>query len=286
MNKGLTLTIVFEASSLNYGDGMGNIASLKKVVKADGKTYSYISRQALRYNIVEQLGCNDTPTDNKSGVVQFSPEATIDKYPEIDYFGYMKTEKGDSGQKSSAVVRLSNADSLMPFASDLDFLNNMGLAARCKCGNDLASSEIHHSMYSYTMTIDLERLGIDGDIEIPTEEKIERVCKLLDVISCLHRDIKGRTENLNPIFMIGGLYDTKNPFFHGSVKLKSGKLDCDLIADTIENSSITKEHTLVSAISGRFVNEEEVRKICTDSMSDMFDKLKKEVRKYYESNTD
>lgn len=286
MNKGLTLTIVFEASSLNYGEGMGNISSIKKVVKADGRTYSYISRQALRYNIVEQLGCNDTPTDGKSGVVQFSPETTIDKYPEIDYFGYMKTEKNSSGNKRSAVVRLSNAESLTSFASDMDFLNNMGLAARCKCENALASSEIHNSMYSYTITIDLERLGVDEDIEIPTEEKTQRVVRLLDVLSCLHRDIKGRTENLNPIFMIGGVYDTKNPFFHGAIKLKDGKLDCDLILETIENSPITKEHTMVSAISGRFTNGDDVKKICTSSMTEMFNELKREVKEYYESDTD
>lgn len=30
--------------------------------------------------------------------------------------------------------------------------------------------------------------------------------------SILYRDIKGRRENLSPIFVIGGIYDRKNPF--------------------------------------------------------------------------
>ena len=29
--KGLALTIIFEAESANYGEGVGNVASLKKI---------------------------------------------------------------------------------------------------------------------------------------------------------------------------------------------------------------------------------------------------------------
>ena len=54
--SGLTATIVFQASSANYGESIGNVSALKKMTRADGKQYAYISRQALRYNIVDQLG--------------------------------------------------------------------------------------------------------------------------------------------------------------------------------------------------------------------------------------
>ena len=53
-NKGLTITIVIEAESGNYGEGYNNITTLKKLTRGDGNTYTYISRQALRYNIVEK----------------------------------------------------------------------------------------------------------------------------------------------------------------------------------------------------------------------------------------
>lgn len=52
--KGLTISMIFEASSANYGEGIGNISSLKKMTRSDGKVYTYISRQAMRYNIVQQ----------------------------------------------------------------------------------------------------------------------------------------------------------------------------------------------------------------------------------------
>ena len=45
---GLTLTMVFLAESANYGEGVGNITTLKKMTRGDYQLYSYISRQAIR----------------------------------------------------------------------------------------------------------------------------------------------------------------------------------------------------------------------------------------------
>ena len=53
--NGLTISMIFEAQSANYGEGMGNIATLKHITRADGEQYTYISRQALRYSMIEQL---------------------------------------------------------------------------------------------------------------------------------------------------------------------------------------------------------------------------------------
>ena len=142
-NKGLTITMVIEAESANYGEGYSNIANLKKVTRGDGNSYTYISRQALRYNIIEQLEWNNTPvkasgTGSKK-VIQFAPEATIKDYPEIDLFGYMKTKEKKDDEKSAttrnAVVRLSNAIALEEFNADYDYLTNMGLAKRADENN-------------------------------------------------------------------------------------------------------------------------------------------------------
>ncbi|MCM8827950.1 MAG: type I-B CRISPR-associated protein Cas7/Cst2/DevR, partial [Candidatus Omnitrophica bacterium] len=53
-NKYLHMAVIFKASNLNYGEGVGNILTLKKVT-TEGKNFSYISRQALRYDIVRGL---------------------------------------------------------------------------------------------------------------------------------------------------------------------------------------------------------------------------------------
>ena len=36
MKNGLTVSLIFEASSLNYGEGMGNITTLKHITREGG----------------------------------------------------------------------------------------------------------------------------------------------------------------------------------------------------------------------------------------------------------
>ena len=75
--KGLTMTIVFEEESANYGEKIGNVAALKKLSRGNGSQYTYISRQAIRYNMVEQFGedkAETKATGKGKTVVQFSPE--------------------------------------------------------------------------------------------------------------------------------------------------------------------------------------------------------------------
>ena len=123
--KGLTISMIFEAESANYGESVGNVASLKKITRDKGEQYTYISRQALRYNIIEQLGEKLAPVNAEGSgdkkVIQFSKDATIEDYPELDFFGYLKTEKNTYGKKRSARVMLSNAISLETFKGDVDF---------------------------------------------------------------------------------------------------------------------------------------------------------------------
>lgn len=288
MNKGLTISIIMEANSANYGESMGNISALKKISRAGGDGYTYISRQALRYNIVNQLEWDNTPiAPSGSGdktVIQFTPDATIKDYPEIDLFGYMKTVEKKNATTRSAVARLSNAISLEPYNSDLDFLTNMGLAKRKEgVNNSIAQSEIHKSFYAYTLTIDLEKVGIDGDISISNSEKSERVSALLKTIQFLYRDIKGRSENLSPVFAIGGVYNRKTPFFENRLALNGKNLKLDTISDTINGIG---EETTVGYVSGIFKNDNEIKEtLSTISISEMFEKLSLQVKEYYnESN--
>lgn len=287
-NNGLTLSIIFEAQSANYGEGMGNIATLKKITRGDGNVYSYISRQAIRYNIIQQLGWDSADSlikdekDNKS-VVQFAPNATIDKFPEIDFFGYLKTVKSEGSVKRNAVVRLSNAVALESFSSETDFLTNMGFATRIKKDNNIAQSEIHKSFYAYTITIDLDQIGIDanGSIEISNEKKRLRVNNFLETVASLYRDIRGRRENLSPVFVIGGNYARKNPFFENRLLVSKGKLDVQKMLCVMDSCGI-KDETMVGYIDNTFANDEEIKKELNPSNpGEFFEKLKQKVADYY-----
>lgn len=289
MNRnGLTMTIIFQAESANFGEGIGNLTVLKKYSRGDKNQYTYISRQALRYNIIQQLGYDNTPISNESGVVQFAADASIDKYPEVDLFGYMKTvsKKDNSAGKSStrsAVVRLSNAVSLEPFNSDLDFLTNMGLAKREGYDNAIAQSEIHRSLYVYTITIDLDRVGEDGDISLSTDEKINRIEALLKTVMFLYRDIKGRRENLSPLFVIGGVFGRKNPFFSNAINVSDGKLNINSIKSVLNMMQEEKEFVKVGLVNGIFNNETDIiNELDAKDVGEVFNEIIDDMKKTYE----
>ena len=293
--KGLTFTAIFLAESANYGEGIGNVATLKKISRNRGEQYTYISRQAIRYNIVEQLGENKANVKAEGSgdkkVVQFSAETTIKDYPELDFFGYMKTVKGDNSKNRSAIVRLSNAVSLETFKGDLEFLTNKGLVDRIdrneKVFPNIAQAEIHKSYYKYTVTIDLDKIGIDelDEIEIKKEEQDRRVNKLLDTISLLYRDIRGRREDLKPLFIIGGVYDIKNPFFENVVDVRNNKILVEKLTsgiyDFIEND------TAAGIVKEQFENDTELetelskKNIKVLNVPEFFKQLKNKIDEYY-----
>ena len=293
--KGLTFTAIFLAESANYGEGIGNVATLKKISRNRGEQYTYISRQAIRYNIVEQLDENKANVKAEGSgdkkVVQFSAETTIKDYPELDFFGYMKTIKGDNSKNRSAIVRLSNAVSLETFKGDLEFLTNKGLVDRIdrneKVFPNIAQAEIHKSYYKYTVTIDLDKIGIDelDGIEIENEEKARRVNKLLDTISLLYRDIRGRREDLKPLFIIGGVYDIKNPFFENVVDVRNNKILVEKLTsgiyDFIEND------TAVGIVKEQFENDTDIetelakKNIKVLNVPEFFKQLKNKIDEYY-----
>jgi CRISPR-associated protein Cst2 len=285
--NGLTLSMIFEAESGNYGEGTGNITTLKHMTRAGGKTYTYFSRQAIRYSMIQQLQWDKTPVEasgsGEKTVVQFQPKASIKDYPEIDLFGYMKTTKGDNANTRSAVVRLSNAVSLEPYVADMDFLTNMGLSKRAEKGtsNAIAQSEIHHSFYAYTITIDLDRIGVDenGGTELSNEERSKRVTDFLNCVEFLYRDIKGRRENLAPVFAIGGVYEHKSPFFENRIKLTDDKLNVDILVQT---EKAVSEPTMVGYIDGEFSNSDEIKeKLAPVSIAELFNQLKAQVEDSY-----
>lgn len=291
MGKTLTATFIVEAGSLNYGEGFGNISELKKFNRADGNMYTFASRQALRYDIVrmgnEWYEWNLDVVSKAKGTVQYNDDATIQDSVEMDLFGYLKT--GKKSVKRAAVVRLSHAISLEPYNGDMEFLNNMGQAGRINEDPNLANIENHISLYTYTITIDLEKIGIDENDEIilSNEERFERVHQLLEIIKLLSRNIRGRQENLSPLFVIGGVYKGANPLFQGRIELKQGNL---AIAPLVEVNDMTfaghriGENTSIGIVSNKFANEEEIRSAFGEKVSTIentFRKLEEQISQYY-----
>ena len=298
--NGLTITIVFKGESLNYGEGIGNISELKKLSRGNGKVYTFASRQAIRYDIArlgnKMFNWNLETVDKLQGTIQFKEGLSIEDSEEMDLFGYMKTSKKkddkDGGSTTrSAAVRLSNAISLEDYRSDMDFLNNKGLADRINQFPNLANIEQHLSYYTYTVTIDLSKIGKDGAIELPNEEKQKRVIELLEIIKVLNRDIRGRQENLSPLFIIGGMYDLNTPYFLGRIKLENKddgfSINTNVLKDTMKlkiGENTIENDTKIGIVKDIFKNEQELENMLPERIYDIqtfFEKLEEKVKEYY-----
>lgn len=300
-SKGLTLTIIFKAQSLNYGEGIGNISELKKLARGNGNVYTFASRQALRYDIArignKLYDWNLEVVDKSKGTIQFKDELNIKDSQEMDLFGYMKTSKKSAeneeggSETRSAAVRLSHAISLEEYKSDMDFLTNKGLADRIKQFPNLANIEQHLSYYTYTVTVDLSRIGKDGNIELSQEEKTTRVLQLLEIIKVLNRDIRGREENLSPLFIVGGIYNINSPFFLGRIKLEAKgeefKIDTKVLESAMElkiGENSVEENTFVGIVPNEFKNEIELRELFGEKMlsiQEFFSEIENEIKEYY-----
>jgi CRISPR-associated protein Cst2 len=105
---------------------------------------------------------------------------------------------------------------------------------------------------------------------------------LLDTIQFLYRDIKGRRENLAPVFVIGGRYVRKNPFFENRIVLHKGRIQVNTLTEILTGSDDIKEHTIAGVTSGIFENDSEVKKeLGAGTVAEAFKQLKKEVDEYY-----
>lgn len=214
----------------------------------------------------------------------------------MDLFGYMRTigksdDKDGGANVRSAVVRLSNAISLEKYKSDIEFLSNKGMADRIKEHPNIANLEQHLSYYTYTVTIDLSKVGIDCDIELSNEVKKNRVIQLLEILKVLNRNIRGREENLSPVFVIGGIYKLNSPFFLGRIALNDKKekfeLDVDMLKDAMSlklGEEFIKDDTRVGIVKNTFSNEDKINEMVDNkvgTVQEFFEDIESKVSEYY-----
>jgi len=253
-------------------------------------------------------GVNNEEVNNEKGVndeeVESSYENSVKrKEEELSHGNSVKRKEVElsygSCVKRTAPVKITYAYSTSKFRGDMDFMNNIDAYNRYikylerKDKQAISQSEQHYAYYYYTITVDLDRIGVwEGEKQmedvLSPEEKANRVKDLLDVVMTLSRQIRGRYENLSPIFVIGGIYKVKNPFFMGGIDAKEvedGKLflnvdrllDCKNLIPEAE-----RENTLCGMLTGFFVNEQEIReKLNCKKVEEVFDELKKKVNEVY-----
>jgi CRISPR-associated protein Cst2 len=312
MSKHLTLSILFQGRNLNYGENAGTVGTVKKHFR-EGRVHTYLSRQAIRYSLIELLASWDpkwkTKVEVEGKTLQYAYSAYIKDNPELDLFGYMKTKTGKGKESKdgeakeatnlrTAPVRISDATSIEPWNSEIAFNNNMGLLRRT--ASDAAGLvpfqyETHFSWYTYTITVDLDRIGkLDGESGdvIDNTEKARRINVLLDGVKTLYRDIRGRREDLSPQFVIGGVTGTGNPLFYNLLKVEykngSDALKLDPIEDKLHFTIPPKNEPIkdlfhTGVVDKIFANDKDIRDKLPNvtGVEEFFEKIKKAVSSYY-----
>ena len=290
MGKSITLTVVANMTS-NYGEGLGNIASVQKVYK-NRKVYSIRSRESMKNAIMVQSGMyNDLQTD-VSGATQkkVNEELNVANCRALEG-GYMNTTGSTFIRKSS--FYLTDAISCESFVNETRFHNNLYLAQNqaASKGINLQDSskesglmpyqyEYDKALKVYSITIDLDMIGKDENfkVEADNNEKAHRVNAILDAIENLTLTVKGNLDNAEPVFVVGGLSNRKTHYFENVVKVENEKL---ILSDDLKEK-ISSEYSVALLKSNVFKNQAEIiKELQPKSIVTFFNELKSEVKNYY-----
>ena len=206
--------------------------------------------------------------------------------------GYMNTSNGTKIRKSS--FYLTDAISFNSFVNETRFHNNLYLAQTYakKTGisvQDKAKEaglmpyqyEYDKSLKKYSITIDLDRIGVDENynVEANSEEKIYRVNALLDTVKTLTMVVKGNLDNAEPVLIVGGIGDRKTHYFDNVVQMENLRLK---IGDDLKKK-LSEGYKLGLLEGYNFENEDQIKsELNPISIENFFDNLYEEVRAYYE----
>jgi CRISPR-associated protein Cst2 len=289
--KALTLTYLTPVSfaSLNGSDKEAdNISSIKKI-KVGKEEYPYVSSQAVRRalrNQLEVLGrtlSEGEAAKIKKGAATTKQEPT--NYIDDDLFGYMGTEEAAEGKKGKAtkrtsVVRVSPLVALNPYLGDLDFGTNY-MATKAGGDPNIFETEIHSGLYRGSILVELDRVGSgDGfDKDLDNKEKAQRVKDLLNAIKNLWAS--GRQSrflaDIAPKFVAAAMLKTKNPIFLESIQVDGKKINTGMIKETLKDYNTEIVASAIGMRQGFFEGTIDGAK----SIGDAFDEMATWVDTYY-----
>lgn len=287
--KSLTLTVVSNMHS-NYGESLGNVSSIQKI-KMNNKQYAIRTKESMKNAIMTQAGFYDDLKTVVDSVAQKKVESdnTLEHSRSLEG-GYMTTSPMS---KRNSSFSISDAIAVNPFSIETRFCNNLALATNyaklnglnviedaAKVGLKPYEYECDAELKIYSITIDLEAIGVDDNfkIDLDVDEKIDRVNSLLSAVEHLSLLCKGNLDNAEPIFIIGGLCNWKSPIFENVVKIKNNKLQItDSLLEKISDNNVE-----VGLMDGILDNEEEIKeKLNSVTISTFFKNLKQAVIENY-----
>jgi CRISPR-associated protein Cst2 len=258
--KSLTISFLTPVSlgSLNGSDKEAdNVSNIKKLTRGS-KTYPYVSSQALRRALRDQLGVlghelsEGKAAENKKGaaITMCLPEQYIDD----DLFGFMDASKGGTHKRTSP-LRVAPLLAIDPYEGDLDFGTNY-MSVEAGGTPNIFETEVHGGLYRGTILVELDAVGRSRDGEwssaddkkpwdLKPAEKAARVDALLTALQ--HLWSTGRQSrylaDISPKFVAAAATTAKVPLFLESLQRKGDGVDVEALAQALDDAkTITSAH--------------------------------------------
>lgn len=289
--RGITLTILTESPvPLSYDQGYGNYTPIKKE-QYKNKVHAKTSIATITYDLRRILHkyYNWTLSDivlnkNSKGEVTnlYSSLSNIESTEmnglETDIFGYFVPSKGKGSLTKVSPLRIIPFRSLNPFKSTTQLITNRGFLeselGRKYYDTDnneilrddsfpttqaLAVEEVMGDYYVYTITLELDRIGVveveNGKMLLPEDRKYmtksireKGVKDILDAITIFTRNIKHSSVLLKPLAVFGGAFDKVVPFFWDDVLYNEDNNSINLMpaVKTVDAYGLEDEYLIFS----------------------------------------
>ena len=194
--KSLTITYLSKVSfaSLNGSDSdVDNINTIKKITLENNEELPYVSSQAIRRALRDQLQNLGWPLSEITGDKnsKHPPKTQCDpiNFIDDDLFGFMDAQK--ETVKRTSPIRVESLIALSKYQGDLDFGTNfMGMEKGIN--PNIYETEIHSGVYRGTILIELDRVSDVFDEENGNEKQK----KIKEFVESYKKKLKGKNQEL------------------------------------------------------------------------------------------
>jgi len=180
----LTGVFVIETGVVNRGDGIGNIATVKKITTPEGIKvfFSPVSyKRALWRSLQQNKHWKEPMVSREGGVVQRT--GTVIDSEEFDFAGTMIAKPK---YERESVLLIDNGISVNNYFGDMEFMTNAAISKLYgENETNIINKEIFYGIYIMPFGIEVDRIGVQEiknlDTEISdsdsVEDKIKKVYK-------------------------------------------------------------------------------------------------------------
>jgi CRISPR-associated protein Cst2 len=190
----LTGVFVIEAGVVNRGDGIGNIATVKKITTPEGIKvfFSPVSyKRALWRSLQQNKHWREPMVSREGGVVQRT--GTVIDSEEFDFAGTMIAKPK---YERESVLLIDSGISVNNYFGDMEFMTNAAISKLYgENETNIINKEIFYGIYIMPFGIEVDRIGVQEiknlDTEISDSDSVEdKIKKVYEAFKKVDKTLK------------------------------------------------------------------------------------------------